>query len=202
LSTVGAREIGSRIFAEETETMSVDTKAALPRPTVENIIGARGPNPEHADALMLFGQFVGSWDVDARQILPDGRERELHGEWHFFWVLEGRAIQDVIMTPGRAERDASKWAMGDYQTAIRFYRPSDGTWDVTAISPPFNQVHRLVARKVGDRIVLEGKRPDGTPQRWSFNDITPNSVRWLGEVSRDDGKNWIVEEELRLSRRA
>ena len=167
---------------------------------IADIIGAPGPNPEYADALMLFGQFVGGWDVDARVHAPDGTVRTLRGEWHFFWVLEGRAIQDVILTPVRNERDPAKWKMGDYQTAIRFYRPEDGTWDVTAISPPFNQVHRLVARKVGDRIVLEGTRPDGTPQRWSFNDITATRLHWRGEVSRDGGQSWTIEEEMTLTR--
>src|SRR5206468_11460966 len=32
------------------------------RPSAAEIIGAIGPNPEHREALMLFGQFVGSWD--------------------------------------------------------------------------------------------------------------------------------------------
>jgi len=169
---------------------------------IGEIVGATGPHPEYADALMLFGQFVGSWDVAARIRAPDGTTRTMRGEWHFFWVLEGRAIQDVILTPVRSERDATKWKMGDYQTAIRFYQPEDGSWDVTAISPPFGQVNRLVARKVGDRIVLEGTRPDGTPQRWSFNDITATSVHWRGEVSRDGGRTWVIEEELDLTRQS
>ena len=173
---------------------------AVVPPDIAEIIGASGPNPEYANELMLFGQFVGAWDVAARVHAQDGTTKELRGEWHFFWVLEGRAIQDVILTPRRSERDPSKWKMGDYQTAVRFYRPEDGTWDVTAISPPFGQVHRLVARAVGDRIVLEGTRPDGTPQRWSFNDITPASVHWRGEVFRND--TWVLEEELDLTRRS
>lgn len=172
-----------------------------PMATVAEIIGADGPNPEYATELMLFGQFVGSWDVEARQFAPDGTSRAVRGEWHFFWALEGRAIQDVIISPPRPERDPRKWNMGDYQTAIRIYRPADGTWDVTAISPPFNQVHRLVARKAGDRIVLEGTRPDGKPQRWSFNDITPDRVRWRGEVSRDGGRTFVLDEEMTLTRR-
>ena len=170
------------------------------RPSAAEIIGAIGPNPEHREALMLFGQFVGSWDVDATQRTPDGRSQRVRGEWHFFWVLEGRAIQDVILTPPRGERDPNKWRMGDYQTALRFYRPEDGTWDVTAISPIYNQVHRLIARQVGDRIVLEGTRPDGRPQRWSFNDITSERCRWRGEVSSDGGATWFLEEEMTLTR--
>jgi len=30
--------------------------------------------------------------------------KEQRGEWHFGWVLEGRAIQDVILAPPREER--------------------------------------------------------------------------------------------------
>src|SRR5207253_820420 len=154
-------------------------------------------HPEHAGALMLFGQFVGSWDVAAKQFAGDGTERSLRGEWHFFWALEGRAIQDVILTPPRGERDPSVWRMGDYQTALRFYRPADGTWDVTAISPVYEQVQRLVARAVGDRIVLEGTRPDGKPLRWSFYEITAQRCRWRGERALDDG-SWFIEEEMVL----
>ena len=91
--------------------------------SVQEIVGAPGPHPEHADALMLFGQFVGSWDVEAVQHAPDGAERRLSGEWHFFWALEGRAIEDVIISPERDARDPSRWKMGDYQLAVRFYRP-------------------------------------------------------------------------------
>ena len=172
-----------------------------PPSKLAEIVGASGPHPAHADALMLFGQFVGSWDVESHQRTPDGRERTMRGEWHFFWALEGRAIQDVIIAPPRSERDARTWLMGDYQTAIRFYRPAEGTWDVTAISPPFNQVHRLVARKVDDRIVLEGLTPDGKPERWSFHDITADRCRWRGETSHDGGRTYFVDEEMILTRR-
>ena len=181
--------------------MSIDVLAKKQPGTFAEIVGAEGPNPEYADKLMLFGQFVGSWDVEAQVAAPGGGTRALHGEWHFFWTLEGRAIQDVIITPPIPERDPSKWLMGDYQLAVRFYQPEGDTWDITTISPPFNQVFRLVARQVGERIVLEGTRPDGRAMRWSWNDITSTSVHWLGEVSPDGGRTWTVDERLTLTRR-
>ena len=169
--------------------------------SLDEIVGAPGPHPEHADALMLFGQLVGSWDVVSTQFAPDGRTRTLRGEWHFFWVLEGRAIQDVIIAPPRGERDRTKWVEGDYQTAIRFYRPSDGSWDVTAISPPHNQIRRLVARREDDKIVLRGTAPDGQHVRWMFYEITTERCRWRGQVSSDGGETWVTEEEMILTRR-
>jgi hypothetical protein len=52
---------------------------------------ALGPHPDIAEDLMLFGQFVGAWDVDVTNITLDGTRKELKREWHFGWVLEGRA---------------------------------------------------------------------------------------------------------------
>jgi hypothetical protein len=182
--------------------MSAQSKVKDATPSLREIIGAAGPNPEHARALMLFGQFVGSWDVESHQYAPDGAERTLRGEWHFFWALEGRAIQDVIMSPGREERRPDRWKMGEYATTVRFYRPADDTWDITSISPPNDQVHRLVGRKIGDEIVLEGTTPDGKPERWRFCEITPSRCRWRGEVSFDGGHSWFVDEEMILTRRA
>ena len=54
----------------------------------------------------------------------------------------------------------------------------------------------------GDRIVLRGVDSDGSPIRWSFNDIKPDSFVWRGEKSRDGGKTWKLEEEHHMKRRA
>ena len=118
-----------------------------------------------------------------------------------FWALEGRAIQDVIVAPRREARRADRWKMGEYGTTIRFYRPADDTWDITFISPPNDQVHRLVGRKVGHEIVLEGTTPDGRAERWRFYDIAADRCRWRGELALADG-SWFVEEEMILTRRS
>jgi hypothetical protein len=53
---------------------------------------APGSHPDLAEKLMLFGQFVGTWDVDVFNIAPDSSRKALKGEWHFGWALEERAI--------------------------------------------------------------------------------------------------------------
>jgi len=50
--------------------------------------------------------------------------------------------------------------------------------------------------KVGNEIVQVGARSDGTPTRWRFTEITPNSFRWLGEALEHDGKSWKLEGEF------
>jgi hypothetical protein len=53
---------------------------------------------------MLFGQFVGSWDLDMFAYQPDGTARSFTGEWRFGWVFEGRAIQDVLVVRPTGDR--------------------------------------------------------------------------------------------------
>jgi hypothetical protein len=60
-----------------------------------------GPSPENADKLMQFGQFVGSWCVQWSGTGNDGQPLQVEGEFHFGWVLGGRAVQDTWIVPGR-----------------------------------------------------------------------------------------------------
>ena len=39
-----------------------------------------GPRPELAEHLQLFGQFVGSWDLDRTSYAPDGTTATVPGE--------------------------------------------------------------------------------------------------------------------------
>jgi hypothetical protein len=45
-----------------------------------------------------------------------------------------------------------------------------------------------------------GARVDGTPTRWRFTEITPNSFHWLGEALNADGATWKLEGEFRATR--
>jgi len=52
----------------------------------------------------------------------------------------------------------------------------------------------------GKDIVQVGTHADGTPIRWIFTDITPNSFRWTGEALEPDGNTWKLEAEFRAKR--
>ena len=43
-----------------------------------------------------FGKLIGSWQID---YVESHHSRVIKDEWHFSWVLEGMAIQDVIILP-------------------------------------------------------------------------------------------------------
>ena len=163
---------------------------------------SEGPDPELADKLQLFGRLIGSWDIEGRFFDEHGNvDKESMGEWHFGWVLEGRVIQDVIITPPREGREPGEHSRA-YDTAIRAYDPRIDAWRVTVVAPIYGAVVNLIARAHGDEIWLEGRSPDNNLIRWTFSEFTDERVRWQGFVSKDDGRTWVRGEEIILTRRA
>jgi hypothetical protein len=162
---------------------------------------ADGPYPDYADKLMQFGRLVGSWDTVGRFFDEEGNVlRELSGEWHFGWVLEGRVIQDVLISPARAEREPEQESIA-YDTAVRVYDPRIDGWRVTAFAPIYGATVNLIAREHGDEIWLEGRSPDNNLFRWTFSDFRDERVNWRGYVSKDEGRTWVHDEEITLHRR-
>ena len=180
--------------------MSTNTEPHTVSPMIE-ALRAEGPFPEYADKLMLFGRLVGSWDIEGRFLDEEGNIiRETSGEWHFGWVLEGRVIQDVIISPPRDGREPGEQSRS-YDTAIRAYDPKMDAWRVTAVAPIYGATVDLIAREHDDEIWLEGLGPENKPVRWTFSEFTDQRVRWQGFVSNDDGQSWVRDEEIILNRR-
>jgi hypothetical protein len=166
------------------------------------LLDADGPDDERADGLMLFGRFVGSWDVDVRYWDHGGTPiAERRGEWHFGWVLQGRAIQDVLIGPPLEEQRQTGAPVQEYGSSFRLYDPRTDTWRVTWFAPVSGTVVDLTARRDGEGIVLEGREPSGTLDRWIFSDITPASFTWTGHESVDEGRTWPLVERMQVRRR-
>jgi hypothetical protein len=170
-----------------------------------SVLYADGPAADRAEKMALYGQFVGGWDTDVVAHAQDGAEHRGHGEIHFGWVLEGRAIQDVWMIPRRVERHpgiaalpvAGNW----YGTTLRVYDPGIDAWHILWTDPA-NQIYtQQIGRARGHDIVQEGKLPNGAVLRWSFTEITGNSFHWVGERSDDGGAAWWLQVEV-FARRA
>jgi hypothetical protein len=147
-----------------------------------------GPAQDRKDRMNLYGWLIGDWDMEAVVYLKDGAEHRSRGEIHFGWVLEGRGIQDVWILPGVF-----------YGTTLRVYDPSLDAWHILWSDPLKQFYARQIGRARGNDIVQEGTDCAGTPIRWSFTDIAPNSFRWLGERSGDH-ENWKLQAEF-LARR-
>jgi hypothetical protein len=121
------------------------------------------------------------------------------GEWHFGWVLEGRAIQDVLICPPREGREPGE-ASRAYDTTIRVYDPRIDGWRITFVAAVAGATVNLIVREHGDEIWLEGRAPDNKLFRWTFSEFSDERVRWQGFVSSDEGLTWLRDEEIILRR--
>ncbi|HUK49462.1 MAG TPA: hypothetical protein VLV18_00380 [Terriglobales bacterium] len=161
------------------------------------------PAPDRAEEMMLYGQFIGSWDLKVIDHNTDGSSRESTGEVHFDMVLEGRAIQDVWIVPKREARQTSKLpTIGNrYGTTLRVYDPNIKAWHILWLNPITQTYNTMVGRKVKDEIVQEYRDEEGALCQWVFSETTPNSFHWIGRSSHDEGKTWLVETEFFAQRR-
>jgi len=148
---------------------------------------------------MLFGQFVGSWNLRWTGSDAQGSPAVMHGELHFGWVLGGRAVQDTWIMPGRGEPGEGVPPLAFHGSTIRFFDPHLDRWRSTWIEPINQRVRRFIGRPVGDTIELLSDEDD--PQlRWSFTDITATSFTWSGETSTDGGDTWSLDEQMHATR--
>ncbi|MFD9896957.1 hypothetical protein ACHMW4_02050 [Mesorhizobium sp. UC22_110] len=162
---------------------------------------APGPFAAHADKLALYGRFVGAWSFDAKRWTDDGKLLTGHGEIHFGWALEGRAIQDVWILPARnagPSPELGPWTF--YGTTLRIYDPGIDAWHILWSDPRTQYHSRQTGRAEGADIVQIGGDGSGTRTRWRFTEITDNSFRWLGERADGEG-DWNLQVEF-LARRA
>ncbi len=155
--------------------------------------------PESAD---VYGPLVGSWDLDVRRYVVDVSGRGITAEAHFARVLEGRAVQDLWIMPCLDTRTSEvDRACNMYGTTLRIWDPGIQAWRVTWFNPVTGRRHELVGRREGRDIVQVGTHADGTPIRWCFTEMTPDSFRWTGESLRPDGTTWAMEGEFLARRR-
>jgi len=155
--------------------------------------------PESADA---YGWLVGSWELEVLHYKAvDVSALGIKGEAHFGWVLEGRAIQDVWIMPCRPDRKADTDKTNNmYGTTLRVWEPSLQAWLIRWINPVRGHLEEQIGRRIGREIVQIGTRPDGTPTRWRFTEITPDYFHWIGEALNPDGQTWKLEGEFRAKR--
>ena len=147
-----------------------------------------GPAADRAPQMELYGWLVGDWTMTAVTYPREGPPRNGTGEIYFRWVLEGRAIQDVWILHGSF-----------YGTTLRIYDPGLDAWHILWSDPVRQYYSRQLGRRQGNDIVQLGTQ-DGVTRRWSFTDIRPDSFRWLGEVSTDEGKTWRLDSDYRATR--
>lgn len=160
---------------------------------------APGPHAQVPPEDQIFSPFLGGWDLAVSWFDKEGRvTKEMQGEWHFSWVLEGRAIQDVWVAPSRKFRTEQS-ELHEYGTSVRFFDPAIKAWRSTWIGPMHGLVRTFIARQVGDEVVLETLDGEMQRLRWSFSDITANTFNWRNDIW--DNARWRCQQKFVCKRR-
>lgn len=158
---------------------------------------APAPHLELGQAADDFAWLVGCWRGEVRDYDQEGAVRESPGEWVFGWVLDGRALQDVLIVPARGAPEAAGGAGRRFGSTIRRFDQVAGIWRIVWVNPVSGSENHLAGRRTGDRIVLQGE-DNGQAIRWSFTDIQADSFRWLGENLV--GEQWVRAAEFHFRR--
>ena len=156
-------------------------------PSFIDALHADGPAPDRADKMGLYGWLIGAWEMDVQVHLANEAEYRGKGEIHFGWVLEGRAIQDVWITPSRGLRDDPIGAAANfYGSTFRIYDPALDAWHIFWLDPVKQFYSRMIGRAAGKDI--EQLTVNETPQRrWRCTDISPNGFHWTADVDEGEG---------------
>ena len=175
---------------------------AAAKDTFLTVLAAPDRSPEIPESADVYGWLVGSWELQVLHYRAvDVSGMGMTGEAHFAWVLEGRAIQDVWIMPRRTGRTADAGKVNNmYGTTLRIWDPAIQAWLIRWINPVRCHLEEQTGRRIGREIVQVGARVDGTPTRWRFTDITPDSFHWIGETLNPDGQTWKVESEFLAKR--
>lgn len=187
----GSREV---IGMNATQIRQADDFTAL--------LAAPSRSTEIPASTDLYGWLVGSWELEVLYYKAvDVSARQIWGEAHFGWVLEGRAIQDVWIMPRCSARhpDLDK-TNNMYGTTLRVWDATIQAWRINWINPVSGHREQQIGRRIGKDIVQVGARADGTASRWRFTEITSDSFHWIGEALAPDGQTWKVEGEFRARR--
>jgi hypothetical protein len=107
-----------------------------------NLLSAQGPFTEHKDKLMTYGQFVGSWDIEATYYDHAAELKKLTGEWYFGWILGGLGVQDVLFTYG-----AEAYRRG---TTLRCYDAAGDVWHVCWMQPAISEFANMLGPRAAE----------------------------------------------------
>ena len=146
-----------------------------------NRLTCDGKNSALPHEANYFEKLIGSWSIE---YIDCETLKVLKGEWHFSWILDGMAIQDVILLPGY-----------EYGTTLRIYNPATNAWDIAYGYT--GKIMRFEANKVDNKIVLTNTEDER--RKWVFVEIADQSFHWQYVMVQDDG-SWQVNYDLHARR--
>ena len=164
---------------------------------------ARGPALSLGDKAAEFNRLIGSWNVEVFDVETDGAKRVSEGEWHLNWVLEGLALQDVLIVPRRPDRRHDMPAKGNrYVTTLRLFDRAAALWRAISVDPLNGIYTTMVMRSDSSEIAEEGRDSNGNLCRRILSALTDRSFRARKEISQDAGASWQIVTQILAQRAA
>ena len=157
------------------------------------ITGGCGSDPQEKDQISTddFQFWMGKWHVDTYGFdRLESLDWKLSGSFksHVFGVLDNKAI---------VEFSAGQNTMGDPVEgfSIRYFNPTTDNWIAWLNWPSKNKAsfYKMTGQKEFNRFNFFRKRKgqeDTLLIRFSFSDISLESLRWESNVSDNEGKSW------------
>lgn len=149
------------------------------------------------DPSRQFDFWIGRWDVNLRMQQPDLAFRDsVKAEGHIYGILNGKAILEL-------------WHSQPIKGfSLRYFDPAKEKWVLWLSWPNANRasissLEGTFRHGRGDFLnSWTDAQGRSVTQRYSFNDITPFSLRWDDLTSTDGGKSWAKNWIMEWSRRA
>ncbi|MEZ5425026.1 MAG: hypothetical protein R2747_02070 [Pyrinomonadaceae bacterium] len=152
-----------------------------------------------AEKSRQFDFWVGEWDVNLRVQQADKTWRDQHKSVaRIYSILDGKAILELW--------SESKEGINGY--SLRYFNPQKNKWDLWLNWAGKNRsgTNGLDGefRHGRGEFFFEQPLPGNMMQiaRYTFSDITPDSLRWDDAYSRDGGKTWAGNWIMEFTRRA
>lgn len=150
--------------------------------------------------IMQFGSLVGSWLLDVTFYETDGSSDATTAEWHWSWILGGRAIQDLLIFPAQTQHESH--ADYRYGTSLRVFDEASEIWKVVWVAPQSGTIYKLSGIFDNDGVVLNGDPHDGEPTKWTFSDMSNERFLWEGSVKEEPGSGWRLIQQMEARRTA
>ncbi|MCO6510054.1 MAG: hypothetical protein J5I65_04605 [Aridibacter famidurans] len=151
------------------------------------------------DPARQFDFWIGEWDVNLRVQQPDKTWKDQHkATARIYSILGGKAILELW--------SEGKDGINGY--SLRYYNPQKKKWDLWLNWAGKNRsgTNGLEGefRHGRGEFFAERKQEDGSTRisRYTFSDITENSLRWDDGYSTDGGKTWASNWIMEFTRKA
>nr|WP_288935158.1 hypothetical protein [uncultured Allomuricauda sp.] len=131
-----------------------------------------------------YGQLVGEWDCEIKNLNKDGTWIESKATWIFKYVLDGYAIQDFWINHGTSDPNLKKKEL--IGSNIRIYDPKQKIWKCTWMENGNNTMSGIWESYQNDKGELVLYDETGS---WEiiFYNITKDSFDWKWDFKQDDG---------------